>query len=183
MAQGFTVFATPIGACGIAWSEHGVIGVQLPEGGEEQSRVRLARRFPNARPGPPPASVGEAIARIIALLGGEPDDLAGVPLDFGAASALHRRVWELARAIPPGKTRAYGEIAADLGDPALAREVGQALGRNPFPIIVPCHRVLAAGGGIGGFSAHGGIDTKRRLLAIESDFADGEPDLFRPARG
>jgi methylated-DNA-[protein]-cysteine S-methyltransferase len=94
---------------------------------------------------------------------------------------LRRRIWEIARTIAPGETRSYGDIAAELGDPLLAREVGQAMGANPAPIIVPCHRVLAAGGKIGGFSAHGGIATKRRLLAIESALASGEPDLFRPS--
>ncbi len=171
-----------IGDVGIAWSEMGVVGVQLPEDNEALTCSRLSARFPAAAPTPPPAPVVEAISRIRALLTGEADDLTTVTLDLGSATTLHRRVWEIARRIPPGSTRAYGEIAVELGDRLLAREVGQALGRNPCPIIVPCHRVLAAGGAIGGFSAYGGIATKRRLLAIESALAGGEPDLFRPAR-
>jgi methylated-DNA-[protein]-cysteine S-methyltransferase len=182
VARGLAVFATAIGPCGIAWSEVGVVGVQLPEDDSARTLARLARRFPGDAARAPPPWVQEAIARIGALLRGEADDLASISLDFAGAPALHRRVWEIARRIPPGRTRAYGEIAAELGDPALAREVGRALGANPAPIIVPCHRVLAAGGKIGGFSAHGGVATKRRMLAIESALADGPPDLFRAAR-
>jgi methylated-DNA-[protein]-cysteine S-methyltransferase len=181
-AKGLTGFMTAIGACAIAWSDEGVVGVQLPEADEAQTLARLGRRFPTAAPHRPSPAVLEAIDRITALLRGEPDDLVTIKLDFGPAANLDRRVWEIARGIAPGRTRAYGEIAAELGDPALAREVGGALGRNPAPIIVPCHRVLAAGGKIGGFSAHGGVTTKRRMLAIESALADGDPDLFRPLR-
>ena len=92
--------------------------------------------------------------------------------------ALARRVYEVARTIPPGATLTYGEIAARLELPGAARDVGQALGRNPFPLVVPCHRVVAAGGRLGGFSARGGAATKRRLLAIEGAIA---PDLFEIA--
>jgi methylated-DNA-[protein]-cysteine S-methyltransferase len=176
-----TVFETAVGDCGLAWSEAGVVGVQLPEGDADRTLARLERRFPGARSAPPPADIGSAIEAIIALLRGGASDLTGIALDFGAAPPLRRRIWEIARTIAPGETRSYGDIAAELGDPLLAREVGQAMGANPAPIIVPCHRVLAAGGKIGGFSAHGGIATKRRLLAIESALASGEPDLFRPS--
>lgn len=181
MAQpkGIAFFETAIGEVGIAWSDEGVVGVELPRDDEVQTRSRLAARFPTAAPMSPPGPIEEAIRRITALLEGEADDLAAITIDVDSAPPLHRRIWEVARGIPPGATRAYGEIAAELGDRALAREVGQAMGRNPCPIIVPCHRVLAAGGSIGGFSAYGGVTTKRRLLAIESALARGEPDLFR----
>jgi methylated-DNA-[protein]-cysteine S-methyltransferase len=167
MAYGFTLFDTAIGRCGVAWSDRGLVGVQLPEASELQARERMLRRFPAAAETPPPPEVRDAIEGIIALLQGEPSDLSVIALDMEDVAPFHRRVYEVARLIPPGKTLAYGEIAARLGAPRAARAVGQALGHNPFPIVVPCHRVVAASGKIGGFSAHGGTATKRRMLAIE----------------
>lgn len=102
-----------------------------------------------------------------ALLSGEPIDLADVVLDMDGVPEFHQRVYGVTRRIPPGETRTYGEIATALGEPGAARAVGQALGRNPFPIVVPCHRVLAAGGKAGGFSAPGGTRTKMKILDIE----------------
>jgi methylated-DNA-[protein]-cysteine S-methyltransferase len=173
----FALFDTAIGQCAIVWSEHGVAGVQLAGAGERAMRARILRRFPTARAAMPPAEVRRIIADIVASLAGEPTDLRYVKLDTGKLSDLQRRVYEVARAIPAGATLSYGEIAERLGDRLLARDVGQALGENPFPIIVPCHRVLAAGGKIGGFSAPGGARTKLRLLAIEGA-QPGGPTLF-----
>jgi methylated-DNA-[protein]-cysteine S-methyltransferase len=167
-AYGFTLFDTAIGRCGVAWSDRGLVGVQLPEASEANARERMLQRFPAAAETPPPPQVQRAIDGIIALLQGEPSDLSGIALDMEDVASFHRRVYEVARAIPPGRTLAYGAVAARAGAPGAARAVGQALGRNPFPIIVPCHRVVAAGGKIGGFSAHGGTATKRRMLAIEA---------------
>ena len=166
-AYGFTLFDTAIGRCGVAWSDRGLVGVQLPEAADTATRERMLQRFPAAAERPPPPQVRLAIDSIVALLQGEPSDLSAIALDMEDVAPFHRRVYEVARAIPPGKTLAYGDIAARLGAPGAARAVGQALGRNPFPMVVPCHRVLAAGGKIGGFSAHGGTATKRRMLAIE----------------
>ena len=171
-------FDTAIGRCGIAWGGKGVVGVQLPEGSEAATRARLRRRFPGADEAVPPADVTRAIEGIQALLRGEAADLGGVALDLDGVPASARRVYEVARTIPPGATLTYGEIAARLELPGAARDVGQALGRNPFPLVVPCHRVVAAGGRLGGFSARGGAATKRRLLAIEGAIA---PDLFEIA--
>jgi methylated-DNA-[protein]-cysteine S-methyltransferase len=126
----------------------------------------------------PPPSVQAAIDGIVALLCGEARDLSQIALDMGGVPEFDRRVYEMARTIAPGETLSYGDLATRLGDPAAAREVGQALGRNPFPVIVPCHRVVAAAGRLGGFSAPGGAATKRRLLAIESAHAPSLP-LFR----
>lgn len=169
--RAFTIFETAIGPCAIAWGDQGVTGVQLPEPSEREMRARMRRRFATAsEPQPPfPTAVQAAIESIIALLDGDATDLSSVPLDMHGIPEFHQRVYEVARTIPPGSTLSYGEIAARLGEPAwpAARDVGQALGQNPFPIIVPCHRVLAAGGKLGGFSARGGLTTKRRLLAIE----------------
>jgi methylated-DNA-[protein]-cysteine S-methyltransferase len=177
-AQGFALFDTAIGQCGLAWSDRGVAGFQLPEAREADTRSRLRRRFASAQEMPPPPEIGQAIAGVVALLRGEPVDLSGVPLDMDGVPLFHRRVYEVAQGIGPGRTLTYGEIAERLGEPGSARAVGQALGRNPFAIIVPCHRVLAAGGRLGGFSAPGGVETKLRLLAIEGARLDREPGLF-----
>ena len=174
----FALFDTAIGTCGIVWSERGIVAVQLPETNEPRTRARMLRRVPDAREAPPPPDVERAIAGIIALLRGEPAQLSDVGLDTSAIAPFNRRVYEIARSIPPGSTLSYGEIAARLGDPGAAREVGQALGENPFPLVVPCHRVLAAHGKMGGFSAPGGTVTKRRLLTIEGALADVELPLF-----
>src|ERR1700747_3471385 len=164
---GFALFDTAIGSCAIAWGGRGILGVQLPEEDETRTRARMRRRFPTAREASPPADVRRAVDGIVALLSGEAVDFSAVALDMERVPAFHRRVYEVARTIGCGATLTYGEIAKRLGVPAEAREVGEALGRNPFPIIVPCHRVLAAGGKTGGFSADGGVATKLRMLALE----------------
>jgi len=177
-ATGHTLFDSAFGTCAIAWSERGVIAVQLPEADTASTRARLLRRWPALPAAEPPADVRDAIDGIRALLAGEPVDLGGVRLDMHDIEPLPRRVYEIARDIPRGRTLSYGDIALRLGDKALARAVGQALGHNPFAPVVPCHRVLAADGRPGGFSAHGGVRTKLRLLAIEGARAGQQPDLF-----
>ncbi|MQA88534.1 MAG: methylated-DNA--[protein]-cysteine S-methyltransferase [Streptosporangiales bacterium] len=177
-AHGFTLFDTAIGRCGIVWGGRGIVGVQLPEGSELAARARMLRRYPGAREAPPPPDVRRALDGVVALLQGEASDLSAVALDMERVPPFHRRVYEVARTIPPGATLSYGEVARRLGDPGLARAVGQALGRNPFAIIVPCHRVLAAGGKVGGFSANGGTGTKLRLLSIEGAQTNEAPTLF-----
>ena len=152
----FALFETAIGCCGIVWSERGVTGVQLPEGSEAATRNRLRRRFPLARDEAPPAQVRRAIDDIVALLGGERRDLNHVTIDIDTAPEFHRRVYDAARRIPAGATLSYGDLAERVGDRNLAREVAEALSENPCPIIVPCHRIMAAGGKPGGFSAPGG---------------------------
>jgi methylated-DNA-[protein]-cysteine S-methyltransferase len=181
-ALGFTLFETPIGVCGIAWGETGIVGLQPPGGSAAQARARFLRRFPGAEEAEPPAEAGRAIELIAQLLCGEPVDLSSITLDMRRVSPFERRVYDVARSIPPGATLTYGEIAARLGEKDAAREVGQALGKNPFPIVVPCHRVVAAGGKLGGFSAPGGAAAKRRLLAVEARHAPALP-LFGAAPG
>jgi len=176
--HGFALFDTPIGRCGIAWSERGVAGVQLPETRDAETRARLARRFPTAGEKPPPVDVEQAIDGIVDLLSGGASDLSGVVLDLGGVPVFERRVYQVLRTIPPGEAVSYGEIAARVGDPGAARAVGRALGRNPVPILVPCHRVVAADGGLGGFSASGGVTTKARLLRIEEAHGLGTRRLF-----
>jgi methylated-DNA-[protein]-cysteine S-methyltransferase len=172
----FTPFDTAIGRCAIAWSERGVVCVLLPERDDVATRALLLRRHPGAREAAPPNAVAQAIADITALVAGEPRDLSDVVLDLTGVPEFNRRVYAVARTIRPGATLTYGAIAVQLGEPD-ARGVGEAMGQNPCPIIVPCHRVVAAGGKTGGFSAPGGIATKRRLLAIEGASADA-PTLF-----
>jgi len=167
VAEGLALFDTTLGRCGIAWSDRGVTGVQLPEASDDATIARLRRRHPRARASAPSADALRAIDGMTALLRGERVSLDDVALDMDDVLKFHRRVFELARTIPAGETSTYGELAAKLGDPGSARAVGEALGRNPFPIVVPCHRVLAASGKLGGFSAHGGATTKRRMLIIE----------------
>jgi methylated-DNA-[protein]-cysteine S-methyltransferase len=174
---GFALFETTIGRCAIVWSERGIAGVCLPESSERATRSRILRRFPAACETAPPVQVARTIADIVALLGGERTDLGGAVLDIEDVPAFNRRVYDIARTVPAGGTISYGEIAERLGDRNLARDVAQALSQNPFPIIVPCHRVMAAGGKMGGFSAHGGVRTKLRLLSIEGAQPTG-PTLF-----
>ncbi len=183
---GTTLFETPLGHCGIAWGPHGLTGVQLPENDEAATRARMTSRFPQVPERAPPAPVRQAIERIIALLGGRPTppaDLSDIPLDMSGVPPFHQRVYALARRMAPGETMTYREMARLLGEPGAARAVGQALGHNPFAPVVPCHRILAAGGRSGGFSAGGGARTKLRLLEIEgAQFGTG-PGLFDPPQG
>ncbi|HWW21376.1 MAG TPA: methylated-DNA--[protein]-cysteine S-methyltransferase [Steroidobacteraceae bacterium] len=164
----YTLFATAVGTCGIAWGTAGIVGVQLPECNPSATLSRLLRKLGgDASPGLPPSDVQRTIDDMTALLAGEHRDLRHARLDLTAIPEFFQRVYAIVRQIPPGQTLSYGEVATRCADPAAARTVGQAMARNPFPIIVPCHRVLAAHGKNGGFSAHGGVSTKLRLLAIE----------------
>ena len=176
--RNFTLFDTAIGRCGLVWGERGIAGVQSPGPTEAATLARLKRRFPNAREATPPASVQRAIDGIVALLAGGRADFSDTVLDLDGVPEFNRRVYAIARTIPPGETMTYGEIATRLGDRLAARDVGTALGQNPVPLIVPCHRVLAAGGKTGGFSAPGGVRTKLKLLSIEGARLNDEPGLF-----
>ena len=166
-AHAFALFETAIGWCGIAWNGRGIAGVQLPEADEQHTRKRMLQRFSAAGEAIPPPEIRRVVENIVVLLDGEPSDLSDAELDMDGVPPFNRRVYEVARSIPPGGTLSYGQVAASLGAPGAALAVGQALGQNPFPILVPCHRVLAAGGKIGGFSAHGGTATKQRMLTLE----------------
>jgi len=177
--HGFTVFETAIGACALVWGEAGIRGAFLPERDEPALRARIAKRFPDATESPPSSEAAEAAAGVVALLSGEKRNLEHVTLDLEAVPPFHRRVYAVARAIPPGETLTYGEIAQRMGEPReAARAVGEAMGRNPFPIIMPCHRVLGAGGKPGGFSAPGGVETKLKMLQIEGARVGETPTLF-----
>jgi len=178
MTQAFALFDTAIGPCAIVWGEAGVAGVGLPEDTADALRARTRRRFPGAVESAPPSPFAEAVERIRGLLAGGRDDLADLPLDWSAVPDFDRPVLEICRAIPPGETLTYGDIARRLGDLSLSRGVGQALGRNPFPIVVPCHRVLGSDGKAGGFSGGSGVETKLRMLTIEGARTSAAPTLF-----
>ncbi len=167
MSVYFALFDTEIGRCGLAWGEHGILGVQLPEANAGRTRARLLERFPEARETALEGEANRAREGIVSLLRGEPADLSAIPLDMESVPPFHRRVYTAARKLEAGTTATYGALAERIGAPGAARAVGQALARNPFAIIVPCHRVVASNGRMGGFSANGGITTKLRLLAIE----------------
>lgn len=179
MTQAFHIFETALGFAGLAWGDQGLIGCHLPERQTDSVRARMRKRFPEAvETDAPPPQIQAAMDDIRRLLAGGKPMLTEVVIDQARVPEFNRRVYEIARAIPPGETLTYGEIAVKLGDRLLARDVGQALGANPWPIVVPCHRVTAAGGKLGGFSAPGGAQTKLRLLAIEGAKAAAQGDLF-----
>ena len=167
MTPGFALFDTAVGRCAIAWGRNGIVGLNLPERDDRALRARIRTRYPEAQEVAAPREITLVVEAVQRLLTGQEHDLSTVALDMSAVPDFDRRVYAATRAIRPGQTLTYGDIATRLGDPDLSRAVGQALGRNPFAIIVPCHRVLAAGGKPGGFSAIGGVETKRRLLEIE----------------
>ena len=177
-SQHFHLFDTAIGACALIWEDERFIGTQLPERDEDAARRRLARRFPEADEVMPNGFVAEAVAGIRALFEGEKRDLSDLPVALDTVSDFNRKVYEIALSIPHGETLTYGDVAQRIGDPGAARAVGVALGQNPWPIIVPCHRVLAAGGKTGGFSAEGGVEIKLRILTIEKARTSQEPSLF-----
>lgn len=180
--RGFALFDTAIGRCAVAWSAAGLIGVQLPEPNDALAERRLAKRFPGAVAAPPGEVAAAAIARLqVFLAGALDDDFTTLKLDDSAIGAFERGVYRETRAIPAGATTTYGAIATALGDVRDSRRVGQALGRNPWPIVIPCHRVTGAGGWMGGFSAPGGTDTKLKLLELEGALAVESLPLFAPS--
>ena len=176
-SPGFTLFDTAIGRCGVAWTARGIARITLPETSDAAIRQRLARDTPGAAEADPPPAIAAAIERITSHLGGTPAALDELALDLDGVPEFHREVYAAARRIPSGQTVSYGALARSLGKPGAARAIGQAMGRNPFPVVVPCHRILAANHAPGGFSAHGGVETKARLLAAEGFTLAIQPEL------
>jgi methylated-DNA-[protein]-cysteine S-methyltransferase len=177
-AAGYCLFDTALGRCAIAWRGERVRAFALAAADDAATIKQLERRLPGCAPALPPEPVAAAIGAVQRLLEGEPADLADVAVDLDGVPDFERRIYALLRAVPPGATITYGELAAQAGSPGAARAVGAAMGRNPIPVIIPCHRVLAGGGRAGGFSAPGGVSTKFRLLEIERARRGGEALLF-----
>ena len=176
--RAYTIFDTGIGRCGIAWGDAGIVGVQLPEAREIETRKRLYRLYPDARETRPPANIEPAVEGIVTLLRGESSDFSNVTLDMSGIHGFYQRVYQITRAIPRGETRTYREIATRLGTSGATHSVVQAIARNPFVIIVPCHRVLEADGHADKMSPYGGTISKRRLLSIEGANASASKTLF-----
>ena len=178
MGRGYAIFDTGVGRCGIVWSDAGIVGVQLPEARELETRRRLFRLYPEAREMPPPAMVEIAIQGIANVLRGRDADFSDIALDMEGVSLFSQRVYEFARTIPRGETRTYDEVAAGMRRTGAEFSVAQAIARNPFMIIVPCHRVLEAGHYADKISPHGGTISKRHLLSIEGARTSTNKTLF-----
>lgn len=164
----YQLFETAAGVAGIVWNRHGVACLRLPSPSAAETERSLLRRMPGAMRTDPPAKVGAVIDAAIRYFAGERIDFSGVPVDLGEQSPFFARVYDRVRQLGWGETTTYGAVASDLGvGPEYARDVGQAMATNPIPLIVPCHRVMAAGGKIGGFSAPGGSLSKARMLELE----------------
>ncbi|WJR78974.1 methylated-DNA--[protein]-cysteine S-methyltransferase [Bradyrhizobium sp. NP1] len=167
MGRGYTIFDTAVGRCGIVWNDAGIVAVQLPEAREIDTRRRVFHLYPDARESRPSPNADIAIEGIAGALRGQHGELADVALDMTGVHPFNQRVYALTRAIPRGETRTYGEIATRLGASGASHSVAQAIGKNPFMVIVPCHRVLEAGHYADKISPYGGTISKRHLLSIE----------------
>jgi methylated-DNA-[protein]-cysteine S-methyltransferase len=176
--RGYTVFDTPIGRCGLAWGPAGIIAIQLATDREIETRRLLLRQVPEARELEPPADIGLAIEGLVTLLRGQPADFSDVTLDIRNVSPFARRVYDITRTILRGDTMTYNEVANRLRPPGAPHAVAQALSQNPFPLVVPCHRVLEAGGYTDRMSVNGGSMSKRRLLSIDGAVGKSSQTLF-----
>ena len=167
-AHHYLIFDTAGGFCGIAWNDAGITRFQLPTKSAEATERILLRHVPGAKPGAPTPEVAEAVAAVRRYFQGEETDFSGVKLDLREKDPFFERVYTMARRVGWGRTITYGALAKELGaGPEAARDVGQAMAKNPVALMIPCHRVLAAGGKVGGFSAPGGSAAKIRMLALE----------------
>ncbi len=167
-AQFFCVFETAAGVCAIAWSDFGATRFVLPTRSAAAAEKSLKRRTPDAEPSAPPPFIADAITLAKGHFAGEPTDFAGVPLDLRAEDPFFAQIYDALRQVAWGRTTTYGALAAGAGaSREAARDVGVAMAKNPMPLLIPCHRVLAAGGKLGGFSAPGGAETKARMLRAE----------------
>ena len=168
MSEHYLIFETALGFCAIAWNDKGVVRFRLPEPNAEATEQALLRRLPDATPAAPPPAIAEAVTAAQAYFAGRQTDFSGVPVDLGKQTELFDKIYAAARRLSWGETTTYGAMAKQFGaDWEIARDVGQAMAKNPIPLIIPCHRVLAAGGKIGGFSAPGGAATKAKMLEME----------------
>jgi methylated-DNA-[protein]-cysteine S-methyltransferase len=169
MSTHYTVFETALGYAGIAWNDVGIVRFQLPSASAEATTRNLLRRTPDAEAIEPPSHIADAVREAQRYFAGEKVDFSNLALDLGGQDELFREIYAAARRVGWGETTTYGGLAKAIGrsDWEAARDVGQAMAKNPVALIIPCHRVLAAGGKVGGFSAPGGADTKVRMLELE----------------
>ena len=175
-AHRYLIFETAGGFCGVAWNDVGITRFQLPTRSADATERLMLRRLPGAEPGTPTPEVIEAVAAVKRYFAGEETDFSGVKLDLGDQDALFRKIYAAARQVGWGRVTTYGALAKELGaGPEAARDVGQAMAKNPVALIIPCHRVLAAGGKVGGFSAPGGSATKVRMLELEGVHVEPPP--------
>jgi methylated-DNA-[protein]-cysteine S-methyltransferase len=170
------LFDSAFGRCGVAWSARGLAGVQLPEKDAAATERRLAAKCRSAGPAQPPTAIVKLIDDVKRYLAGDRVDFSAVPVDFEACDEFRRKIYLALQQVGFGRTTTYGDLARAAGgaDWESVREVGEAMGTNPAPLVIPCHRCLAAGGKLGGFSAYGGASTKRKLLALEGVHFDGD---------
>lgn len=177
MTRAYCLFDTAIGVCGIAWGPEGLLAVQLPEADPAGTERRLRDRCGGEKAGPP-EDVAAYVADLQAYFAGEPVDFRHIALDWGQARSFDRPIYRALREVPFGRTLTYGELAERTGLEGAAQAIGAAMSRNPWPIVVPCHRVVAASGRLGGFSAYQGTRVKRKLLAMECATRENEPPLL-----
>ena len=177
VAQQYHVFGTAGGFCGIAWNAVGITRFQLPAENASATERNLLRRVPGAEPATPPQSVLDTVSAVRRYFAGEETDFSNVELDLAGQAEFFMRIYAAARRIGWGQTSTYGTLAREIGvGPEAARGVGQAMANNPIPLLIPCHRVLAAGGKVGGFSAPGGAASKIRMLELEGvQFSSAPP--------
>ncbi len=167
IATGYALFDTIFGVCGIAWSDRGVVRLALPERTPEETETRLRRQAGTSDRAQPPRAIASVIRAVQRYFEGDAVDFSHVPIDLSTEPDFERRVYKALRQVSWGLTTSYGDLAILAGSSGAARAVGRAMAKNPLPVIIPCHRVLASGGAIGGFSAHGGLGTKQKMLSLE----------------
>ncbi len=177
----YCLFDTPIGVCGVAWSNQGLTRLQLPEADKGATEERLRPHSASRAPEAPLRHIELVITKIQQYLSGTKADFSSVALDLSYIGPFYRKIYEAARSVGWGHTASYGELARQAGSPGAARAVGQAMARNPVPIIIPCHRILASGHKVGGFSAFGGIATKAHLLALEGAYVHAPKRAQQPS--
>ena len=178
VGRGYAIFDSGVGRCGIVWSDGGIVGVHLPEAREIDTRRRLLRLYPEAREQRPPRDCDIAIEGIVTLLRGDNSDLCDVTLDMSGIPAFNQKVYESTRTIPRGETRTYGELAAGMRRQGIEHSIARAIAKNPFMIIVPCHRVLEVGHYADKISPYGGTISKRHLLSLEGTRPGSGKTLF-----
>lgn len=179
--EAYHIFDASFGSCAIAWNERGISRFQLPAADRRATEAHMEKGGRAPCKGAPPPHIAAAEEKLRRYFDGEETDFSDLELDLSACSAFNKAIYNAARTVGWGATTTYGALAKSIGSPRAARAVGHAMARNPVTIIIPCHRVLAAGGQLHGFSAYGGLLTKERLLVLEgvrSDARNPEPSLF-----